>query len=534
MDAVWLILSGAYVGQELSAEFGQLPPAFLPVGNQRLYELQLARISGGPVYLTLPEDFRLPPTDASRLHDLDVTILGTPPGLTLGQAVMWALNYIGIGQTPVHILHGDTLVDGVALDRTDVIAAADTSDGYSWAEIDLIDARVVSLTTVEGGSTGGRHKPVACGYFAFARSMSLLRCLTRANGDFIAGLNRYCAEHEVGTTSVMAWLDFGHVQTFFRSRRDITTARAFNSLRIDSCVARKWSQDGTKMRAEARWLAGVPPSLRPYCVRLIDSGEDASGTSFYETEYEYLPTVAELFVYGLNPRTTWTAIMASCTEFLQLCAAFPGPPSVESSLMALTKIKTASRLTQFARSSGFDIHAETHLGGRPLPSLASIADRLAAVLATSPGGTQSVMHGDFCFSNILFNARTRRIRVIDPRGHVEAGVPTIYGDSRYDLAKLAHSIVGRYDQIVAGRYASDRRGHEFDIAFEALPHDDWVAGMLGAIVVHGTRGDSFEVSAIMIGLFLSMLPLHDDRPDRQNAFIANALRLYAEMEDAAG
>jgi hypothetical protein len=288
------------------------------------------------------------------------------------------------------------------------------------------------------------------------------------------------------------------------------------------------------MQAEALWLAGVPSSILPYCVRLIDSGEDADGTCFYETEYEYIPTVAELFVYGLNPRPTWSAIMASCEEFLQICAAVAGPSSGAKSLKALTEIKTASRLTRFARASGFDIHAETRLGGRPLPSLASIADRLADILAASPANTGSVMHGDLCFSNILFNARTRRIRVIDPRGYVEAGVPTIFGDARYDLAKLAHSIVGRYDQIVAGRYVSDRRGHQFEITFEALPHGDWLSDLLGDIVIHGTRGDSLDITAIMIGLFLSMLPLHDDRPDRQNAFIANALRLYADMEEAAG
>ena len=36
-----------------------------------------------------------------------------------------------------------------------------------------------------------------------------------------------------------------------------------------------------------------------------------------------------------------------------------------------------------------------------------------------------------------------------------------------------------------------------------------------------------EVVALTIHLFLSMLPLHADRPDRQKAFVANALRLFA-------
>ena len=32
-----LIMSAAYVDQELQSEFGLIPPAFLPVGNKPLY-----------------------------------------------------------------------------------------------------------------------------------------------------------------------------------------------------------------------------------------------------------------------------------------------------------------------------------------------------------------------------------------------------------------------------------------------------------------------------------------------------------------
>ncbi|MBC7168849.1 MAG: hypothetical protein H5U23_16020, partial [Phenylobacterium sp.] len=46
MTPVRLIMSGAAVGQELAAEFGPLPPSLLPVGVQRLYELQVAALEG--------------------------------------------------------------------------------------------------------------------------------------------------------------------------------------------------------------------------------------------------------------------------------------------------------------------------------------------------------------------------------------------------------------------------------------------------------------------------------------------------------
>ena len=52
------------------------------------------------------------------------------------------------------------------------------------------------------------------------------------------------------------------------------------------------------------------------------------------------------------------------------------------------------------------------------------------------------------------------------------------------------------------------------------------------MTVDGVPAAGRTVKAITISLFLSMLPLHADRPDRQMAFIANALRLYARFEGA--
>jgi hypothetical protein len=53
---ITLITSASYVADELAAEFGLLPPAFLPVGHNRLYDLQVG-ILGDGVHLTLPQSF---------------------------------------------------------------------------------------------------------------------------------------------------------------------------------------------------------------------------------------------------------------------------------------------------------------------------------------------------------------------------------------------------------------------------------------------------------------------------------------------
>jgi hypothetical protein len=155
-------------------------------------------------------------------------------------------------------------------------------------------------------------------------------------------------------------------------------------------------------------------------------------------------------------------------------------------------------------------------------SRVDFGDRSAAV----------VMHGDFCFSNILYNSRVRRIRLLDPRGYVSKGQNSIFGDTRYDLAKLGHSIIGRYDDIIAGRYDSSHRGNDYEISFDDGANYRCANAVYREIVIGTHRADSEEVRAAIVTLFISMLPLHSDRPDRQRAFIANAVRLYAEMDGA--
>lgn len=82
---MFLIMSGAYVGQELESEFGRIPPSFLPLGNRRLFQHQVALAPQGvKVYLSLPESYVVSEIDLQWLEQNQVTIIATPDGLSLG------------------------------------------------------------------------------------------------------------------------------------------------------------------------------------------------------------------------------------------------------------------------------------------------------------------------------------------------------------------------------------------------------------------------------------------------------------------
>ncbi|AKX51394.1 hypothetical protein AKN92_07760 [Thiopseudomonas alkaliphila] len=139
------------------------------------------------------------------------------------------------------------------------------------------------------------------------------------------------------------------------------------------------------------------------------------------------------------------------------------------------------------------------------------------------------IHGDLCFTNILYDVRSRQIKLIDPRG--EFGVPGIYGDPRYDKAKMMHSYSGHYDFIVSDRFKytiyNDQR------IYAELPLTNYhkqVKYVMDNILFDGsTSEDKKSIEAIEALLFLSMLPLHADKPNRQKVILFIGLSKFTKL-----
>jgi hypothetical protein len=192
--------------------------------------------------------------------------------------------------------------------------------------------------------------------------------------------------------------------------------------------------------------------------------------------------------------------------------------------------KTWERLVKFADESQFSIDHPIVLNGVHVPSVRHAVQELIDTVRVSTSDDIRLWHGDFFFGNILFDLRANRIKVVDPRGMVEAGRETIYGDWRYDQAKLVHSIFGRYDHILAG-YASLKSDGLYNLDFALSPDSltDAVEEDLKGITVAGLPILTDEIKALSALLFFSMLPLHSDGPLRQMMLLANGLRMYVDI-----
>ena len=97
------------------------------------------------------------------------------------------------------------------------------------------------------------------------------------------------------------------------------------------------------------------------------------------------------------------------------------------------------------------------------------------------------------------------------------------------LAKLCHSFIGLYDFIIADAFHLEKNDEiGVKLRFNLDSRLKQVQSMFNA---KNHLFQSCQIKLLLhqqILLFLSMIPLHFDKPHRQEAMLANALRLYVE------
>lgn len=522
-----LIMSSAFIESELQSEFGPIPPTFLPVGNKRLFEYQAAGLpENEDVVLTLPEEYVLELYDQKRIESLGINILRLPCLLSLGEAVLYSLNQLGLPEGEgLKLLHGDTLFDQLPKDL-DVLSLGEVADAYDWAVYQEESTTLLGSFNV---CQNDIRNWVACGYFAFSKPRELSRALVETRLEFIDAVNLYHQRVGLNPIKNEKWLDFGHVHTYYRSKSNMTTQRAFNQMTITSRAVTKRSYKVGKMKAEANWFKKLPPAIKVFTPQLLDVFE-IEGEEGYQIEYLHLTALNELFTFGELPSFVWRRILSACLDFVDSCREISAPQnSSVAKMSSLFGVKTEQRLQEFARQTGLDLDTSWMLNGKMIPSLSLILEKIKKHLPDS-NTVATWYHGDLCFSNILFDFRTGVVKVIDPRGITPEGEISPYGDIRYDLAKLSHSVIGRYDLIIAGYFELVWQPYNVEIIIPKSKRMDAIESYYTRLIEQRYGLTEANLLSMQVHLFLSMLPLHSDNLQRQQALMANALRLFTKLE----
>lgn len=510
-----LITSAAYVNSEFQIEFGKIPPSFLPVGNKRLFEHQIIAIkkcfSDQKIFISIPMGYKIAEKDYIFLANEGVEIVCIDPKISLGSSVAWFIDEILERGEQLKILHGDTLIYDLPT-VSNCIGTASTLAGYDW-EVDEVN---------DGDEV------VWCGFFAIKKPQIFSECIHRAAGNFVEAIHLYDQQIQLVHKKVCRWYDYGHLNTYFQNRALLTTERSFNQLRIENGTIKKYGLPNKKIKAESYWFQNIPHELRVYVPNYINDGSD-----YYELEYLPLPPLNELFVHGRNIEFFWVKFFALCEQFFDKCMDNSLHAHVIETIKAnsakLIDEKTWERFAQYiAVNKNVNSNTPIMYEGVMLPSLMEMI-RECIDLALKIEPSLGISHGDFCLSNILFDSRIDRLKVIDPRGLDANGEETIYGDINYDIAKLSHSIIGLYDFILSGAFDVSKVCHSDYDEYKLTIYIDERIQKIQKIFLEKKflrELGCYEVMPIIILLFISMLPLHEDDSKRQMALLANAIRIY--------
>lgn len=533
-----IILSSRYIEPELALHYGHIPPVFLPIGGERLLSKLIRDFSENEkFFITLPNDFNTTNIDKSIFENLDCELLKIDSKLSLNEALRHVLSRVSTKET-VRILFGDTHVElsNDEKSENDYVVVENTQDNYVWTYAMLNEKNQTIF--YEDPIMSREKNLVVSGYFCFS-DIELLREAFKET-KFNEALNFYSKQKNLKLKITNKWLDFGHLTSYYKSKKEMLVTRAFNNLDVNNSIVTKTSIQSIKVQAEATWFENIPISLATNTPRYLGR-INKNYKNGYMTEYLYHPLLSDMFVFGKLNHITYALMINNCLDLLSSFRAMKPPQySPEDSPDYATQFyndifvdKTIARLKFFCDEHSYNFNDEFTINGTKLEPLSKILQSILSNIDKTKKEDICFWHGDFFLGNLFFDFNSQRILMVDPRGMLTNKTFTQYGDFRYDLGKLAHSILGGYDNILANRYIVGNPSRlVFDLSIPDFENETqkYTEKLFIEQVKYKFNVTKETLISLTILVFFSLLPLHKEDQRRQLTLFANGLRLYAILK----
>jgi hypothetical protein len=533
-----IVPSWSPLSVDMQAETGSQYPAFIQLGGQSLYT-HIVRIyesvkNEAEIFFVLPE--HAPDLLLNNLVDFDVSTIRLAASRSIGDTVLSAL--VGVEPGQLVVVHmADTLLESNWFEgENDVICVQLRSDLYRWTSVQKNSDGAIRVLTDRDHISAGFDQMVCVGVFMLSDG-DLFKCKLNSAlaapktgvDPFFSAIETYSNERAIELKTPDSWYDCGHIDSYYESRMSFHNLRHFNTLSYDAerGLVTKRSQNSEAFRHQVRWFKQVPDELASFLPRIYDSSDGSS--PHITMELLSIPTLGDLLVNNRLELGAWNDVARKIHHIHSLMHKYSFTSAVAEKIATEVYVgKTRVRIQQFCVQRPEAAHMWVSVSDQriSLNDVLETLDKYAEQAGLLSLESLAPIHGDMCFSNLMYDTRGRLIKLIDPRG--EFSVPGIYGDPRYDKAKLMHSYAGGYDFIVSDH---------FDVNVESsgclncvIARDEYhlkVQQIFDSALFTDNR-DRMECDAIQSLLFLSMLPLHCDKPTRQLAMLFTGLNLYGQ------
>jgi dTDP-glucose pyrophosphorylase len=439
--------------------------------------------------------------------------------------------------TPTLVVLGDTILwntDLLQLRAESIATVADVEDPSRWCIAEISDRKIQKLANKPKISCS--HSKALTGIYYFEKGIHITRELqdridSRSNpiemSDLLQPLIDASALFAVEDSH---WLDVGNPDHVYRAHSTLLQSRAFNHLTIDGTKGTicKRSKYSSKFYDEINYFKLLPENLKIFFPRVINQSTEPNNLSI-ESEFYAYPTLGDLFLFQDLPQPIWRRTFEKLRSiFIEFSSRNYGLNRESGRQIYLEK--NQNRVELFLSQANAEIRdflcsKTLRINKVKAPALDEAFERSASLLKEiAETTTFTPIHGDLCFSNILCEPSQGLIKLIDPRGSF--GEKGILGDPRYDLAKLTHSALGLYDFIVSDLCQLEMTGNEVYLSFPKPHSIASVSDQFSATFLNDSNRK--EVGLITAWLFLSMLPLHNDSPQRQISLAIRGLQLLTK------
>ena len=556
MNKLLLLPSSKYVPPELQLEFGRVPTGLVPVDSRPVFEhiVNSYLKEGFEAVISVFEGAELVEDFLRRRPDLHTSAFNVGNTRSLGETILKTLDSCSVMPDQLVINFADAFMEE-PLTLPDAIAYAVLPERFRWTTFAVdSDNHIEYIEEKDTEKSENIDWKVFVGVFSFSRVDSFVSILKkhveaeRENLDpFYKALIEYF--HSLPATERQLfladmWHDFGHLDTYYASKKSFfLNRRFFNSIRIDRDKGsiRKTSTDTKKFLEEIYWYLKLPKSLQHIAPRVFDFSLDFE-KPFVELEFYGYPALNDLYLFGNFNVGLWNQILIAIKSLLTELMKYRFVPDREDcpesqdllsvSLREMYEEKTRQRLSRIFEDRLFEVFQseELRINGKKSVSLAEalhLMPTVAEKLGIYQNASFCIIHGDLCLSNILFDQRNNIVRVIDPRGRF--GRMELYGDIRYDLAKLMHSFEGNYDFLVNNLFEIKTTKNEVRLEIFMNENHHKVKSLFDSWMTKNWKQEIQAVRFIESMLFLSMVPLHADNANAQKAFLATGLEIFSEL-----
>ena len=307
---------------------------------------------------------------------------------------------------------------------------------------------------------------------------------------------------------------------FIKLNQKILKSREFNTLTIqDGWIIKKSYQK--KIYHEYTFLKAKQLKGDTLYPKVCDYRGDGLGEFSYKVEYIKMLDSSVLLINNLLKDDIFIKFKDNIEDYFDGTISESARPDDREKKIFIQNYKT--RIQQILKNPQIDTYIKflsTFLNCNLREEINLFTRNYINIVNSGRVGKYSLIHGDLCLSNILFDYSKNKIKLIDPKG-----LKTRYPIA-YDIAKLSHSLLGNYDFIVNNLNVLNINKLNDREEYNDQKYEEFIKKLSKKINVNFKTVRTIEAS-----LFLSMIPLHQESQTKILNFLCTFYKINQTLKN---